>query len=329
VSPPGEEDVPPPGDADAPPDDGDPPDSGPAPGSAPDDADDDWPQLPPPDWPPLPAHLPAVPDVAPSAARNGGGPSQASVLAGTGLLDVLIPWTTLAGYGREPAILGRIGPISSCQARGLFAVATRSQTTQWRVIVTSDDGRALAVSHARPPRPKHVGDTSSAMTGTIGRVTITVRASTLATPAAIPHADSPLSIQHAAPAILAAAARTAARARAEAGYDATAGVGGCAHAMASRSYRPPRKIREHIAARDRSCRFTTCGQPAWRADLDHTIPWHKGGLTCCCNLGGFCRTHHQIKQLPGWHVDQPQPGTFRWTTPAGRTYQIQPDAYPV
>ncbi len=45
-------------------------------------------------------------------------------------------------------------------------------------------------------------------------------------------------------------------------------------------------------------------------------------------LGGFCRTHHQVKQEPGWTVTQPWPGTFRITTPAGRTYAIEPDVYP-
>ena len=338
-------DIPPPGDADAPPGDGRPPGDGIPPGdppdpvlalaSAPDDADDDWPQLPPPDWPPLPAHLPAQPDAPPGAAGDGdnGGPSPASRLARTGLLDVLIPWTTLTGHSREPAIVGRIGPVSSWQARELLALATRNLATQWRVILTSDDGRALAVQNARPPQPTHfrTGPAGPDTTGTVGRVTITIRASTLGTPAAAPCPDTPLTIQHLAPAILGAAQRAADRARAEHGANtsAAADAAGCGHHLATESYRPPPRLREHIAARDRTCRFGPCGQPAWRTDLDHTVPWHQGGPTCTCNLGGCCRTHHQIKQLPGWHLHQPQPGTFRWTTPSGRTYNVQPDPYPV
>jgi hypothetical protein len=337
VSPRGEEDlpdwwpeIPPPGDADAPPDDGDPPDPVPVPASDPDDFDDDWPQLPPPDWPTLPAHLPAPPGPAPSP--DGGGQPGASLLARTGLLDVLIPWTTLTGHGCEPAILGRIGPVSSCQARELLALATRSQTTQWRVILTGDDGRALAVCRARPPRHPRARDTRPGMTGVIGRITITIRASTLGTPNAAPGPDSPLTVQNIAPAILAAVARALHHACAQTGPDPDPGPSpaeACRHAMATDAYRPPTRIREHIAARDHTCRFGPCGQPAWRTDLDHTLPWHKGGPTCPCNLGGFCRTHHQIKQLPGWHIHQPQPGTFQWTTPAGRTYQVTPDPYPV
>ncbi|MGH3156681.1 MAG: hypothetical protein ACRDNF_08935, partial [Streptosporangiaceae bacterium] len=68
--------------------------------------------------------------------------------------------------------------------------------------------------------------------------------------------------------------------------------------------------------------------PAHHADLDHTTPYDQGGLTCECNLGGYCRTHHKIKQLPGWTLTQPRPGHFQLTTPAGRTYTTTPDAYP-
>ena len=42
---------------------------------------------------------------------------------------------------------------------------------------------------------------------------------------------------------------------------------------------------------------------------------------------GWCRTHHQIKQLPGWTLTQPRPGHFQLTTPAGRTYDTHPDTY--
>jgi hypothetical protein len=317
-------DIPPPGDVDAPPGDGDPPDPAPL-ASHLDDADDDWPQLPPPDWPPLPPQLPAPP--GPPFSTDGGRQSQASVLARTGLLDVLIPWATLTGHSREPAIIGRIGPVTSPEAYHLLALATRGPATRWRVIITGDDGRALAVQHVRLPRHARASPAGANATGVIGRVTITIRASTLATPDAQPGPDSPLTIQQLAPAILRAATHAAADAHEHTRQDSADGA--CVHPMVSAAYRPPPRIREHVAARDRTCRFGPCGQPAWRTDLDHTLPWHKGGPTCPCNLGGCCRTHHKIKQLPGWHLEQHQPGTFRWTTPAGRSYLVQPDPYPV
>ena len=128
-------------------------------------------------------------------------------------------------------------------------------------------------------------------------------------------------------AIWRAALRAARRARPAAGQDAGP-AGPCAHAGGSARYRPTTLIREYVEARDRTCRQPTCGQPAWRTDLDHTRPWDQGGPTCPCNLGSRCRTHHKIKQLPGWALAQPEPGTFHLTTPAGRTYITRPDAYP-
>jgi hypothetical protein len=127
--------------------------------------------------------------------------------------------------------------------------------------------------------------------------------------------------------VAAAARNTRDAARQEAGADRDA-PGGCAHTSASAAYRPPPRTRELVTARDQTCRYPRCGQPAWRADLDHTRPYHLGGLTCRCNLGGLCRAHHQLKQLPGWTLTQPQPGVFVWTTPAGRSYTAGPDSYP-
>ena len=108
---------------------------------------------------------------------------------------------------------------------------------------------------------------------------------------------------------------------------ADAAAGGCAHTAACAGYRPPPRLREYIAARDLTCRFLRCRQPAWRGDLDHTIPYDNGGMTCHCNLGGLCRTHHLLKHHPDWNLRQTAPGTFAWTTPAGRTYTANPDTH--
>jgi hypothetical protein len=121
------------------------------------------------------------------------------------------------------------------------------------------------------------------------------------------------------------AAAAAENARLQAAADAAAG--GCAHALASLAYVPPPRLRDFIAGRDGTCRFPTCRQPVWRCDLDHSVPYHKGGKTCSCNLGGLCRFHHLLKQHLLWQLTQPAPGTFAWTTPAGRTYYTQPDQH--
>jgi hypothetical protein len=46
-------------------------------------------------------------------------------------------------------------------------------------------------------------------------------------------------------------------------------------------------------------------------------------------MGGACRSDHQLKQHPRWKLEQTRPGYFTWTTPAGRTYLVGPDIYPI
>ena len=42
-----------------------------------------------------------------------------------------------------------------------------------------------------------------------------------------------------------------------------------------------------------------------------------------------CRHDRRLKQQPGWTVDRLPDGTFRWTIPAGRSYDTEPTRYPV
>ena len=121
-----------------------------------------------------------------------------------------------------------------------------------------------------------------------------------------------------------AAAGTAARSAARSALGA-----GCVHAAETSAYRPSPRLWEYVVARDLTCRFLSCRQPAWRGDLDHTRPYGQGGATCACNLGGLCRFHHLIKHHPGWQLTQPEPGVFQWTTPAGRRYLATPDVHSV
>ncbi len=338
-----DDDIPPPGDADAPePDDSEP--AGPAgwenawPYSGMDDYDDGT-DCAPPQWPSLPDSLP-VP-LATGTGKPGAPPA--------GLLDLIIPWRTLTGAADVPAVLGRLGPITSGQAGQLADLAIRSPATQWRVIVTDHQGRALAVERLRRQKEAAFGPPGRA--GILGRVTVTIAASAVddirlpgpAADLAEPPSDTRATdIRETATraacgkanprtatltALGRAAQRAAQRARAEA--QALAAAGSCDHASASAAYRPPPRIREHVIGRDLTCRFGPCGQPAWRADLDHTVPYDKGGPTCSCNLGGGCRTHHKIKALPGWQLRQLRPGYFTWMTPAGRTYPVSPDRYPI
>ncbi|HEX3921988.1 MAG TPA: hypothetical protein VHY31_06860 [Streptosporangiaceae bacterium] len=102
----------------------------------------------------------------------------------------------------------------------------------------------------------------------------------------------------------------------------------CDHRHQSAGYQPSPTLRHLVKTRSPRCGYPGCRRPAWRCDDDHTIPHHKGGRTCECNLHPLCRHHHQTKQAPGWHLTQPQPGVLVWTTPSGRTYTTTAEPYP-
>jgi Domain of unknown function (DUF222) len=263
-------------------------------------------------WPPIPPVIPAgAPAPAPDAGSRPPG----------GLLDLTLSWATLTGAAPDAGLLGRIGPIAAVQARQLALLADRGGHTQWRVLLTDAGDRCLAV--ARVPRKRRsAGREPPGGTSVVGRVTVILPAAELAAmpPAARPGTAGTYTQ------LIAAARQALAAARQRAAADREA-ADGCAHAAESASYRPPARIREYVAARDETCRYPSCGQPAWRGDLDHTRPWDQGGRTCRCNLGALCRRHHRLKQLPGWALAQPEPGTFRWTTPAGLSYPARPARY--
>jgi len=90
------------------------------------------------------------------------------------------------------------------------------------------------------------------------------------------------------------------------------------------TYHPPKALADHIRARDRHCVFPGCRQPATGCDLDHSTPFPHGP-TSHTNLGPLCRHHHLAKTHGGWNVNQPQPGTFDWTSPTGRHYRVNPE----
>ena len=280
---------------------------------------------------PAPA-WPALGVIPPGLARRDPGPP-ADGRPVPGLLDVTLPWTTLRGLGQEPGTLGRIGPITGVQARQLARAAEADPGAQWRVIVTTPAGQAIAVSRVRRPRGRGGGardrppGPAPPGAGLVGRVTVTISQDIVTD--SQQEASGPGPPSGMAAAAQAAAARALDKARAQAEVDAAAG--GCSHHDQSAAYRPPPRLREYVTARDLTCRNPVCRQPAWRADLDHTKPWAPGGTggpTCQCNLGGRCRRDHILKQHPRWGFAQ-DGGEFTWTAPSGRRYTVSPDTHPV
>jgi hypothetical protein len=110
---------------------------------------------------------------------------------------------------------------------------------------------------------------------------------------------------------------------------ATLETGLCGHARRSPRYVPPPNLAHLIRVRQRTCSFPGCRRAAVRCDIDHTVPYHRGGITCECNLAPLCRHHHRCKQAEGWQLTQARPGEMTWRTPSGRSYTTTGDPYPV
>lgn len=89
-------------------------------------------------------------------------------------------------------------------------------------------------------------------------------------------------------------------------------------------YRPSKKQRRYLEARDEHCRFPGCRMPVRRCDLDHTVDAALGGPTSIGNLAHFCRRHHVVKHNTAWTVRQRGGGVLEWTSPTGRTYADRP-----
>jgi len=89
-------------------------------------------------------------------------------------------------------------------------------------------------------------------------------------------------------------------------------------------YRPSKRQRRFLQARDQQCRFPGCRRRAQKCDIDHTVPHAAGGPTCLCNLEHFCKRHHTVKHETAWEVEQLSGGVLIFTSPTKRTYVTRP-----
>jgi Domain of unknown function (DUF222) len=224
------------------------------------------------------------------SARQDQGPAVAA------LINITVPLDTVLGLSATPGEAAGYGPLDADDARALVAAAARHPDTRWCVTALYPDGTAAAHGCARGRHPPPPG---TAVGG------------------GPPGPDPPAG----------AAAR-----------DYLAGMrvrmtpvarGHCDHTRAEAGYRPSRALAHLVKVRNTRCTAPGCGRPAARCDLDHTLAWDKGGMTCECDLAPLCRHHHRAKQAEGWRLEQPEPGVLRWRTPAGRTYTTTPTGYPI
>jgi hypothetical protein len=323
-----------------------PPDPGPSDAGPPDPYGPSDPSSPsgedPPDTPLDPADpiggagysWPGIPCLGELPGLDVGAPGDRAVselLKGRPKLSV--PWRTLAGLSGQPGQLGRIGPVVAAVARDLAGAAVADPSCEWRIIVVGARGQPLAVTRIRSPgrprpSPAHPPDPpDSPLPGPLSQVIVTVpsgwRSGQVASrgddtsgdkESSRKHGRLPLALQR----VLAAAAAC------DPG-DSPSADSACTHARSVTGYRVPPRLRAFVEARDQDCGYPTCRRAAASCDMDHTIPYHLGGLTCECNVGPHCRRHHRLKGTGAWRLEQPRPGVFRWTTPAGLTYSVSPE----
>ncbi|MGH8926042.1 MAG: DUF222 domain-containing protein [Acidimicrobiia bacterium] len=84
--------------------------------------------------------------------------------------------------------------------------------------------------------------------------------------------------------------------------------------------RPHTGQRRAVLARYSTCIFPGCIVPATDCDLDHRLPWAKGGETREENLGPLCRHDHMLRHHAGWSYRPLPGGDVLWRSPLGHEY---------
>lgn len=100
------------------------------------------------------------------------------------------------------------------------------------------------------------------------------------------------------------------------------------------TYRPGADLTRTVVARDVTCTFPGCRQPATRCEIDHRIPYDFSRTpaeqahdpqTCAANLHCLCKHHHDAKTKGWWQVTRdPVTGVTTWTDRHGLTYARHP-----
>ena len=225
-----------------------------------------------------------------------------------GRVTLTVPLATLSGLADRPGELAGLGPVDPWLARDLATAAAANPKTTWCLTVTDHQGHAIAHGCARPEPKNHRKRAGPGPPG---------------------FAFSPAS-----------------RDGPPGGYGAwrlrTPGPGPdlivtlepittdpCDHRFQAKGHDPGVRLRHLSQVRHATCTSPICRRPAAQCDHEHNIPYEAGGQTCLCNTGPKCRHDHRLKQHPQWTVDQLPDGTFRWTTPSGRSYDTEPTRYPI
>jgi hypothetical protein len=244
----------------------------------------------------------------PGSADSNGPPPSAAPAGFGGRVTLTVPLATITGLADRPGELAGLGPIDPWLARDLAAAAAQNPRSTWCVTVTDAHGHAIGHGCARPepknrrkragPGPPGFAFTPASRDGPPGG-----------------HGTWRLRTPGGGPGLIITLESLA--------------TDPCDHRHQASGHDPGVRLRHLIQVRHATCTSPVCRRPAPQCDVEHNTPYEAGGRTCRCNTGPKCRHDHRLKQHPKWKVDQLPDGTFRWTTPAGRTYTTEPTRYPI
>ena len=248
----------------------------------------------------------------PGTPPPSAGPAGGAVPTGfAGRVTLTVPLATVTGLADRPGELAGIGPVDPWLARDL-AARRRAQPEDDLVRDGDRPGRPRRRARLRPARTQ--GHGKRAGPGPPGQTGFTFTPASrdgppggygtwrLRTPG--PGPDLIITLESLA-------------------------TDPCDHRHQASGHDPGARLKHLIQVRNATCTSPVCRRPAAQCDVEHNTPYEAGGRTCRCNTGPKCRHDHRLKQHPKWTVDQLPDGTFRWTTPAGRTYTTEPTRYPI
>jgi hypothetical protein len=208
------------------------------------------------------------PDGRARRARPDKGPSVAA------LINITVPLDTVLGRSATPGEAAGFGMLDAEDARALVAAAARHPDTRWCVTALHPDGTAAAHGCARgrhppPPRAGPAGDPLDPDPPP---------GNSRPTDAGSPAGPDPPPGAGARDYLAGLRVRMTPVAR-----------GHCDHTQAESGYRPSRALAHLVKVRNARCTAPGCGQHAARCDLDHTLAWDQGGITCECGLAPQCK----------------------------------------